>query len=558
MRRTRRGLGLIVGVMVLSLVAAACGSSSKKAGTTGANAKVPKGGTLVLSAEQELDCADFIATCGNSLWGSWTVGEQVLPRAYDVDTQSGKQVPSILLTGEATLETSPKQKLTYKINPKAVWSDNAPITSADFKYTWDQIMHGKGIYDTTGYKNIETVDTPDDHTVVVTFAQPYPDWKALFGGFYGVLPNHLLQGKDRSTEMKDGFKWSGGPWMLDHWTKGQEIKLVPNPTYWGAHPNLDAIVFKIITDTAAETQAFKTGQIAAMFPQIQLDQASLKTLPDTTLSVPYNFNYEAIWFNTSKPVVSDKAVRQALSYATDRDLIVSQLFGPVAGPSLKPINSFTTPANKEWYEEPFSKYKRDLTKVNDTMTAAGWAKGADGIWAKGGQKANITMRTTTGNKRRELTEQILQSQWKEAGFGLAFDNQKSGVLFGQTLPAGDFQLALFAQTPTDNDPGQCTNFCKANIPTSTNQSGANYTRTDDAQIDSLWTKIDQEIDPGQRKSDVTAANKLLADFVPALPVDPLADVIIYNSAKLGGPIAGNPVYGMYSNMQEWFCKTPAC
>ena len=210
MRRTRRGLGLIVGVMVLSLVAAACGSSSKKTSTNGANAKVPKGGTLVLSAEQELDCADFIATCGNSLWGSWTVGEQVLPRAYDVDTQSGKQVPSILLTGEATLETSPKQKLTYKINPKAVWSDNAPITSADFKYTWDQIMHGKGIYDTTGYADIESIDTTDPKVAVVTMSTPYAAWRDLFGGFNFLMPSHLLEGKNRHKEMKDGYAFSGG------------------------------------------------------------------------------------------------------------------------------------------------------------------------------------------------------------------------------------------------------------------------------------------------------------------------------------------------------------
>src|SRR5438132_4175187 len=192
------------------------------------------------------------------------------------------------------------------------------------------------------------------------------------------------------------------------------------------------------------------------------------------------------------------------------------------------------------------------------MTGDGWAKGGDGIWAKGGQKANLVIRSTTGNKRRELTEQILQSQWKEAGFGLTVDNQKSGILFGTTLPAGDFQIALYAQTPTDPDPGQCTNFCKANIPTPTNKSGANYTRTDDAQIDQTWTQIDNEIDVSKRHTEVTQGYTQLADFVPALPVDPLSDVVIYNKAKLGGPISSNPVYGMYYNLGDWFCRTPAC
>ena len=45
--------------------------------------------------------------------------------------------------------------------------------------------------------------------------------------------------------MKDGYKWSGGPWMIEDWTKGQEVKLVPNPKWYGEKkPNLDAVVFK--------------------------------------------------------------------------------------------------------------------------------------------------------------------------------------------------------------------------------------------------------------------------------------------------------------------------
>src|SRR5204863_337192 len=82
----------------------------------------------------------------------------------------------------------------------------------------------------------------------------------------------------------------------------------------------------------------------------------------------------------------------------------------------------------------FSQYVKDLSKVNSLMTGDGWAKGSDGIWAKGGQKASLTVRVTAGNKRRELTEQILQSQWKDAGFELTTDNQSSSILFGQSLP----------------------------------------------------------------------------------------------------------------------------
>ena len=93
------------------------------------------------------------------------------------------------------------------------------------------------------------------------------------------------------------------------------------------------------------------------------------------------------------------AVRQALAYATDRNAIVKQLFAPIQ-PDIKPINSFYTPAFGKVYTEPFGKYKSDLNMVTTLMTGDGWAKGSDGIWAKGGQKAALELKTTTGNKRR--------------------------------------------------------------------------------------------------------------------------------------------------------------
>jgi peptide/nickel transport system substrate-binding protein len=170
-------------------------------------------------------------------------------------------------------------------------------------------------------------------------------------------------------------------------------------------------VFKFIPDSAAEQQAYKTGQVLGIYPQAQLELADLKNLPDTKFDVVSSLSYEALWMNTTKEPVNSKAVRQALAYATDREAAVQTLFGPVQ-PDIKPIQSFATPANKQWYSDPFKKYTRNLTKVDELMKGDGWAKGSDGIWAKNGKKAEIENSTTAGNKRRELTQEILASQWK--------------------------------------------------------------------------------------------------------------------------------------------------
>jgi len=248
-------------------------------------------------------------------------------------------------------------------------------------------------------------------------------------------------------------------------------------------------------------------------------------------------------------------VRKAIAFATDRQTIVTQLFGGVKA-DIKPIDGFVTPANTQWYTTEFAQYKKDQTQVDKLMTASGWAKGSDGIWAKNGQKASITVRTTAGNKRRELTQQLLADQWKQAGFILdASGNQKSGTLFGQSLPAGDFQAGIYAQVPASTDPGVCTIFCSVNIPTAANNNtGNNWTRTKDPKVDSAWDALDKELSDSKRQSLNSDGAKALADYVPGLPLDPLPQVIVYNNKMIGGTVKSNFVFGPFATANEWYLK----
>jgi len=544
--------------MLMAVVAAACSKSSSTATSSSTTLPPKQGGDIVVAAEQETACMDWIdANCGGSAWGVYTVQTNVMPRAYDY-TDSGYKA-SNLLTGEATLVTTPQQVVTYHINPKAVWSDGQPIISHDFKYTWDQVAHGKNIYDPTGYSNISAVDDSSPSTVVVTFSTPFPDWKQLFGAAYGVFPSHLLEGKDRDALMKDGFSWSGGPWELapNGWVKGSTIKLVPNPTYWGQKPFLNSVTFQLITDTAAEAQAFKSGQVVADYPQAQPELAALKNEPNTFFDAVTGLSYEGIWFQATSPPLDSVAVRQALAYSTDRNAIVSQLFAAIQ-PDIKPIDSFFTPAYPAGYSTAWAKYKPDMNMVNTLMTGDGWTKGSDGIWAKAGKKAAVELKYTTGNKRRQLISQILQSEWQAAGFQLTVTPEKSSVLFSTDLPAGTFQVALYAQTPSDDDIGQCNLWCSKNIPGPSNGgNGTNYDRVTDPQVDQLWGDADSQVDVTKRLADATQGDARLADLMPALPLDPFPDIVIIHTDKLGvqgGKFLHNFAYGPYTYMNTWFLK----
>jgi peptide/nickel transport system substrate-binding protein len=337
------------------------------------------------------------------------------------------------------------------------------------------------------------------------------------------------------------------------WEKGTQITLVPNPNYWGTKPKLDKLVFKIITDTSAEFQAFKANETSMIYPQPQpdaVDQIKAGIPGINQYFTDQTGNLEALWFDNGVAPFNDAKVRQAWGYALDRTAIVNRLFGPLGVKN--PMNTINPTILKD-YADPtaWAKYTLDLGKVTQLMTSAGWTKGADGIWAKGGQKFTAAIDSTTGNKRRELTEQILQQQLQAAGFQLTIHNDKSSDLFGSILPKGSYQVALYAQVLTSFSPTNCNIMCSQNIPTAANKfSGQNWGRIDNPQLTTLYTKVDSELNESDRMADNKKADPIAADDNVALPIDPLPNILLW-SKKIAGPVGDNPIMGPFFNSNLW-------
>jgi peptide/nickel transport system substrate-binding protein len=312
-------------------------------------------------------------------------------------------------------------------------------------------------------------------------------------------------------------------------------------------------VFKIQADTAAEFQAFKAGEVSAIYPQPQLDavDAINAGLPDTEKQISVETgNFESLWLNYGKPPFDNKVVRQAIGFAIDRDAIVNRLFGGLGVD--KALNVVNAKIVKQYSDEnAFSNYKLDLAQVDKLLTGDGWAKGSDGIYAKAGQRLSFVIRSTSGNKRRELTEQILQEQLKAAGFEMTIDNAKSGDLFGDILPKGDFQAGLYAQVLTALTPGNCNIFCSKNIPTADNGfSGNNWTRSNVSELDTQLEIVDTNLDESARIAAGKAADKLVAENALTFPLDPLPNTLLW-SKKIVGPVQDNGVLGPFFNLAEW-------
>jgi peptide/nickel transport system substrate-binding protein len=554
-------------VATVALVLSACtgGSDDEGAGDdtpTGPTGRVPRGGTLVVGAEEEPDCADWLSSCASLGWGLYTMQEHTMPRVFDFAKRDGvwTEVPSILLTGEPVMTTpTPErgQTVTYMINPDAVWSDGEPITSTDFKYTWNEIVSGPDVYDPTGYNLIESIDDSNPKTAVVTFSRPYAAWKSLFGAFYGVLPSHLLSGQDRRIAMTNGYSWSGGPWIAT-WTKGENVELTPNPNWYGEKPKLDRVVFEFQASRDAEFAAFRRGELHAIYPEPELDtvRAIRRGIPNANASYTADTgNIEALWINNEREPFNSRAVRQAFAYAIDRDAIVQRLFGALD--VTEAVNTINPPIQYRYSEpEAWARYDRDIKQVNRLMSGDGWTRNGDGIWEKGGRPAFFRITSTTGDPRRALTERIVRNQLRSAGFAVQVVNQSDDQLFLTTLPSGDYEVALYAQIATSMQPGLCSIFCTVNIPSPANNGlGQNYGRVSTA-ADGPLTEVAMNLDETARQEAAKQADVILAEEQVALPLDPLPNIMLW-SKRIVGPVHDDPLLGMFANVHQWGLRKPA-
>lgn len=559
MNRSRRLFSAVALIAAASIVFAACGGGSDDNSgdttSTSSGAAPAKGGTVTVGAEQDAACTDWVNLCAASAWGAYMMMFQTMPRSFDFQEVNGvwQEVPNPMLTGMPTVSTvDGKQTVTYPISPNAVWSDGEPITSNDYRYTWDQIVNGKDIYDPTGYDKIENVDTTDPKVAVVTFSEPFASWTQLFAADYGIFPSHILEGKNRHQEMKDGYDWSGGPWFFK-WRKGVDVTLTPNPRWYGQKPTIKEVVFRIISNTASEFEAFKGNQVDAIYPLSEPAAVSAIKggIPGTQAVFSEDTaNVEAIWLNNAKFPFDSAAVRQAFAYSIDRDAIVNRLFGDLG--ITKAVQTLNPPIVARYADQQaWAMYTLNLNQVENLMEGDGWSKNGDGVWEKDGKEAAFTMKTTAGNKRRELTQQILQRMMKEAGFKMSIKNPSADDLFNKVLPAGDYQVSLYAQVATSLNPGLCNIACSEYIPSKANDNtGQNVSRIDVPALDPLLQQVETNFVTADRINASKQADQIMAQEQVSLPLDPLPNIAMWRD-RVTGPIGDNPILSMFWNLHQW-------
>ncbi len=449
------------------------------------------------------------------------------PRAY-----LATELPSFA-NGRAVREPSPEGgdgvATTWTIREGATWGDGTPVTTRDVVFTWQVGRHpATGVASMEPYRRIHRIDVVDERTFVVHDSRLTYRYDLLD---LGLLPEHLERPvferdpatyRNRTLYVTDPTRpglWFG-PYRVAEVATGSHILLERNPTFWGDPPWFDRVLIRVVENTAALEAHLRAGAIDMVDGGLgmSLDQAlAFERRHGDRFTVRYQpgLVYEHIDLLLDNPHLARREVRRALLHALDRELLVEKLFAgkqPVAHANVHPLDAV--------YDPDVPKYRYDPERAVRLLEAAGYRRGADGVWVDGeGRRLSLVLMTTAGNRTRELVQQVLQGMWRWVGIEVTLENEPARVFFGETVRRRRFRaMAMFAWISAPESVPRSTLHCDE-IPREENGwSGQNYTGYCNPEMDALLDAIERELDFEKRKRLWKRLQRLYAEDLPVLPL----------------------------------------
>jgi peptide/nickel transport system substrate-binding protein len=539
--------------LLVVLVAAGCGSGDPEA---------TRGGTLIDAEDQVPPILNPILADGTTV-AAQRVVSNVLQNLLTND-ETGAYTPQLaeaVPTGDDVVEGP--LEVTFHIRPEARWSDGRPVTSADVVFTWRTMMDPDNqVASRTGWDEIDTITPgrtaagrgcPPATCFTVAFQSDYAPWRDVFsvaGGNY-VLPRHVLEGKDFNTVWNSGDIVGSGPFTLESYQPRVRAVLARDPDYWGSElagggAFLDRIAIDFLDSPAAALTALRQGeaQMASLPPDPELIGRAQDIAGYEVQSVPSLF-FEHLILNTEAAPLDDPRVRQALAYAIDREQVVDVLLNG----SVPVLQSLLRP-EQLGYSPTFEGYAHSPERAIEILEGAGWVRGGDGIFTKDGKQLEIPLSTPSESELRRTTARLLAEQAEAAGIRIVPRPTPSELLFGSQLGQGDFTSALLA-FGGGVDPSPTALLASDQIPTEENDfTGQNVYRWSDAEVDTLLTRSDRQVDDDARVRTLGRIQEIIADQVPLIPLYQQPNTVAYVAALQG--VKENPTQAeVFWNSAEW-------
>ncbi|MFJ4656106.1 ABC transporter family substrate-binding protein [Nocardia sp. NPDC088792] len=508
-------------VAAFGLIVTGCSAGGNEGGTAilgSTNAINPHpvtdlkdGGNLRLSLTSFPASFNTLHVDGNTT-DSADVVTPTLPITFNSDAAGDLTVNHDFFTDIQLTSTSP-QVVTYTINPKAVWTDGTPITWEDLKSQWQALNGGNNQYQaasTAGYDHIGKVERGvDDRQAVVTFSQPYGEWKGVFGLLYPKADTESPQAFNDWA--RNSLPLSAGPFVITNIDRTQNrITLSRNPKWWGDQPKLDNITLSVL-DYSAIVPAIQNNE---------LDEAYVSGLEAVTAArqsagVEIRRAAEPSWsfigFNGAPgSLLEDVKVRQAIAKGIDRQAIVNNSqHGIVDNPT--PLNNHIYMAGQKGYQDNSQDLPFNLDQAGKELDALGWVI-KDGVREKDGKK--LILRDVMYQQDAWVdTAKVIQADLGKIGVRVDIQTVPGTGLFTNVIDPGNYELAQWSISGSVLPIGALKQFYYYDP----NNWQGNKSRIGSPELNTVIDQALAELDPDKAITLANKADKMIFDEVHSLP-----------------------------------------
>lgn len=395
----------------------------------------------------------------------------------------------------------------FTLVSNARWHDGRPVTSADVKFTYEQVLLNYHARTRAGLEGVlEGIDAPNPTTVVFRF-------KAPFGALLQradvteapILPKHVFEGADILQHPANANPVGSGAFRFREWNRGAQVTLVKHDRFHKPGlPVMDQVVFRILPQAALAVIALERGEIDVLPSVPPADVARLRANPNLTLAPALagpggSFCISTLIPNLTRPPLDDTKVRRAIFHAINRDFIVVAVLGGVGRVATAPISRSIT-----WAGHPsLPQFRYDPAQANALLDEAGRRRGADGV------RFRLTYVAATTQIRYA---EVVRDNLRDVGIDVAVVPLDFTAAVERVFVRKDFDLgfASYCNGP-DPDIGVKRMYVSSNIQPIPFSNGASYRNP---QIDELFDRAARSLDQTERGRHYRAIQEIIARDVP--------------------------------------------
>ncbi len=443
-------------------------------------------------------------------------------------------------------EASPDGRtFTVTLRQGLSWSDGTPFTADDVLFTVkavfdDRVHSGLASSMQVDGRPIEATAV-DAGTVKLTYPAPFGPGLRLLDNM-PILPRHKLEAALEAGTIAQVWNPSMppadlvglGPFTLVRYEPGQRLVFARNPKYWrkagdGTQlPYLDEVVLEIVPDQSAELLRLQAGQsdlmqqplrsedLSALRQQIDGGIVSLIELGVSTDPDVFFLNLrDKFWASDPrKDWITRRELRQAISYAVDREAFAEAVFLGAAVPVWGPV----TPGNADWFSPNVRRYTHSLDQATALLAGIGLTNRDGDEWLEDphGHEARFSVLTYRGNQVMEREAAFLRDALQKVGIALDVVALEQNALVDRMLK-GNFESIYFGYNQTDLDPALNLDYWLSSGGAHIwNMAQAAPTTAWEAEIDRLMMKQTGTTDRAERQRLFAEVQRVFGEEVPAL------------------------------------------